>query len=71
MVSEEEYTHELIERVRQRPVIYEVDLTDYKNKNKKGEAFKELQDELRGIGCSEAQGWVHLLKNLKKLKLIF
>jgi len=45
----------LIEAVAKRPVLYNVDLVDYKNKNKKGEGFKEVQNEMREAGASEAQ----------------
>lgn len=61
MTSEDSYILKLIELVRKYPVLYEVDLIDYKNKNKKGEAFKQVQKELKEAGCSELQGNVYKL----------
>lgn len=58
MASEDEYVLKLIELVQKYPVLYEVDLIDYKNKNKKGEAFKQVQKELKEAGCSEFQGLI-------------
>ncbi|KAI1718867.1 alcohol dehydrogenase transcription factor myb/SANT-like domain-containing protein [Ditylenchus destructor] len=55
MASEEDYTIALINAVKKRPLLYNVALPDYKNKNKKGEAFKEVQQEMRQAGCSEFQ----------------
>lgn len=55
-LSEESYIQHLIAAVEKRPVLYNVHLLDYKNKNKKGEAFKEVQQVMRSAGCSEAQG---------------
>lgn len=55
-LPEDEYINKLIVAVEKRPVLYNVHLLDYKNKNKKGEAFKEVQQEMRVAGCSEQQG---------------
>lgn len=55
-LPEDEYINKLIVSVEKRPVLYNVHLLDYKNKNKKGEAFKEVQQEMRAAGCSEQQG---------------
>jgi hypothetical protein len=55
-LSEDEYINHLIAAVEQRPVLYNVHLLDYKNKNKKGEAFKEVQQVMRAAGCNEQQG---------------
>lgn len=55
-LPEDEYINKLIISVEKRPVLYNVHLLDYKNKNKKGEAFKEVQQEMRTAGCSEQQG---------------
>ncbi|KAH7722249.1 hypothetical protein AAVH_10251 [Aphelenchoides avenae] len=54
-LPEDEYINKLIISVEKRPVLYNVHLLDYKNKNKKGEAFKEVQQEMRTAGCSEQQ----------------
>ncbi|KAI6191262.1 hypothetical protein M3Y97_00209300 [Aphelenchoides bicaudatus] len=54
-LSEDEYITQLISAVEKRPVLYNVHLLDYKNKNKKGEAFKEVQQVMRNAGCNEQQ----------------
>ncbi|CAD5229138.1 unnamed protein product [Bursaphelenchus okinawaensis] len=54
-LSEDAYIQHLIAAVEKRPVLYNVHLLDYKNKNKKGEAFKEVQNVMRSAGCSENQ----------------
>jgi hypothetical protein len=54
-LSEHEYISKLIEAVAKRPVLYNVELVDYKNKNKKGEGFKEVQNEMRESGANETQ----------------
>ncbi|KAI6205828.1 hypothetical protein M3Y94_00836700 [Aphelenchoides besseyi] len=54
-LPEDEYINNLISAVEKRPVLYNVNLLDYKNKNKKGEAFKEVQQEMRAAGCNEQQ----------------
>lgn len=59
-LSEDDYINNLIIAVEKRPVLYNVHLLDYKNKNKKGEAFKEVQQVMRAAGCSEQQGIIHL-----------
>uniref|UniRef100_A0A915D5B3 MADF domain-containing protein n=1 Tax=Ditylenchus dipsaci TaxID=166011 RepID=A0A915D5B3_9BILA len=55
MASDDDYTSALITAVAKRPLLYNVHLADYKNKNKKGEAFKEVQQEMRQAGCHEQQ----------------
>jgi hypothetical protein len=59
-LSEDEYINQLISAVEKRPVLYNVHLLDYKNKNKKGEAFKEVQQVMRAAGCNEQQGGLDL-----------
>uniref|UniRef100_A0A914EII4 MADF domain-containing protein n=1 Tax=Acrobeloides nanus TaxID=290746 RepID=A0A914EII4_9BILA len=54
-LTEDEFIRKLIAAVEKRPVLYDVHLFDYKNKNKKGENFKEIQQELRDAGASEQQ----------------
>ncbi|KAI6243770.1 hypothetical protein M3Y99_00041000 [Aphelenchoides fujianensis] len=54
-LPEDEYINQLIAAVEKRPVLYNVNLLDYKNKNKKGEAFKEVQQVMRAAGCNEQQ----------------
>lgn len=61
-LSEDEYICQLISAVEKRPVLYNVHLLDYKNKNKKGEAFKEVQQEMRAAGSNEQQGMFWHLK---------
>lgn len=55
-LSEHDYISKLIDAVAKRPVLYNVNLVDYKNKNKKGEGFKEVQNEMREAGANETQG---------------
>jgi hypothetical protein len=55
-LSEDEYISQLIAAVEKRPVLYNVHMLDYKNKNKKGEAFKEVQQVMRAAGSNEQQG---------------
>lgn len=63
-LSEHEYISKLIDAVAKRPVLYNVELVDYKNKNKKGEGFKEVQNEMRDAGANETQGlYFFSLKN--------
>jgi hypothetical protein len=54
-LSEHDYISKLIDAVAKRPVLYNVNLVDYKNKNKKGEGFKEVQNEMREMGANETQ----------------
>uniref|UniRef100_A0AC35F9T4 MADF domain-containing protein n=1 Tax=Panagrolaimus sp. PS1159 TaxID=55785 RepID=A0AC35F9T4_9BILA len=54
-LSEHDYISKLIDAVAKRPVLYNVNLVDYKNKNKKGEGFKEVQNEMRETGANETQ----------------
>lgn len=54
-VSEDLYTELLIKAVEKRPVLYSVQSSEYNNKNKKGEAFKQIQIELLDLGCSQMQ----------------
>jgi len=54
--SDEKFLNALIAAVQKRPVLYNVSLADYKNKNKKGEAFKDIQDELLQAGFNAAEG---------------
>ena len=56
MSVEDLFVGALIDCVKQRPLLYDVRLADYKNKNKKGEAFKEIQVELRQAGFEESEG---------------
>jgi hypothetical protein len=59
-LSEDEYINHLISAVEKRPVLYNVHLLDYKNKNKKGEAFKEVQQVMRVAGL-----WIAKNQKLK------
>ena len=61
-LSEHDYISKLIEAVAKRPVLYNVELVDYKNKNKKGEGFKEVQNEMREAGANETQGLLFFLQ---------
>lgn len=60
MISEDEYVEALIRAVEKRPVLYNIHLSEYKNKNKKGEAFKEVQSEVRKAACNEQQGFFEI-----------
>lgn len=64
-LSEDDYISQLIAAVEKRPVLYNVHLLDYKNKNKKGEAFKEVQQVMRAAGCNEQQGLIWLVIEFK------